>query len=239
MFNKKDERTLIINEIKDINSKNIDLFKEIKKEAKENRISEVLTDMNSMTIDIDYKSMFIKNATIDQLNDMRNITELIEKAFIDTQELLRKGTVYGVQLSLDRIKIMLRDRSTGTSAFFIDQYVNFEKNVWNLSRLRELAYGEITRLKEKQDKITRTALMEKDSMMRVRFFEDIKLLESEILHLETEAHEYNAYQNALRNEKSLKKIIAKTAISEEDKVPFDEFTNVVKRLSTVKETKED
>ena len=111
----------------------------------------------------------------------------------------------------------------------MENYRLFESNLWNITKLRELAYGNIQRLKAKQDKITLEALKETDSMMRVRYFEDIRVLEKNILALENEAHQYDSYQVALQDEKVLKNILRKYSTNKKDEVSLIEFEKTVNK----------
>ena len=124
---------------------------------------------------------------------------------------------------------MLEDRKVAKSPFLVENYRLFESNLWNITKLRELAYGNIQRLKAKQDKITLEALKETDSMMRVRYFEDIRVLEKNILALENEAHQYDSYQVALQDEKVLKNILRKYSTNKKDEVSLIEFEKTVNK----------
>ena len=132
-----------------------------------------------------------------------------------------------MQLALNRIETLLSDRRVAKSPFLIENYRKFESNVWNVIKLRELAYGEIARLKARQDEITRTALEEKDSMMRVRYFEDIRVLEKDILRLENEAHHYDTLQTALHSDTVLKGVLKQYATKKSDLPALEEFEAVV------------
>ena len=181
MFNKKEQTS--IKDLKNANGEIETLIKEIKKEAKQNKQTSIIDEINLLDFDIDYKSTLISSLTEEQIKDEISLTEQIKLALLDTQELLKKGTEYGVKLGLDRVNTMLEDRKVAKSPFLVENYRLFESNLWNITKLRELAYGNIQRLKAKQDKITLEALKETDSMMRVRYFEDIRVLEKNILAL--------------------------------------------------------
>ena len=225
MFNKKEQTS--IKDLKNANGEIETLIKEIKKEAKQNKQTSIIDEINLLDFDIDYKSTLISSLTEEQIKDEISLTEQIKLALLDTQELLKKGTEYGVKLGLDRVNTMLEDRKVAKSPFLVENYRLFESNLWNITKLRELAYGNIQRLKAKQDKITLEALKETDSMMRVRYFEDIRVLEKNILALENEAHQYDSYQVALQDEKVLKNILRKYSTNKKDEVSLIEFEKTV------------
>ena len=227
MFNKKEQTS--IKDLKNTNGEIETLIKEIKKEAKQNKQASIIDEINLLDFDIDYKSTLISSLTEEQIKDEINLTEQIKLALLDTQELLKKGTEYGVKLGLDRVNTMLEDRKVAKSPFLVENYRLFESNLWNITKLRELAYGNIQRLKAKQDKITLEALKETDSMMRVRYFEDIRVLEKNILALENEAHQYDSYQVALQDEKVLKNILRKYSTNKKDEVSLIEFEKTVNK----------
>lgn len=227
MFNKKEQTS--IKDLKNANGEIETLIKEIKKEAKQNKQASIIDEINLLDFDIDYKSTLISSLTEEQIKDEINLTEQIKLALLDTQELLKKGTEYGVKLGLDRVNTMLEDRKVAKSPFLVENYRLFESNLWNITKLRELAYGNIQRLKAKQDKITLEALKETDSMMRVRYFEDIRVLEKNILALENEAHQYDSYQVALQDEKVLKNILRKYSTNKNDEVSLIEFEKTVNK----------
>ena len=227
MFNKKEQTS--IKDLKNANGEIETLIKEIKKEAKQNKQASIIDEINLLDFDIDYKSTVISSLTEEQIKDEINLTEQIKLALLDTQELLKKGTEYGVKLGLDRVNTMLEDRKVAKSPFLVENYRLFESNLWNITKLRELAYGNIQRLKAKQDKITLEALKETDSMMRVRYFEDIRVLEKNILALENEAHQYDSYQVALQDEKVLKNILRKYSTNKKDEVSLIEFEKTVNK----------
>lgn len=227
MFNKKEQTS--IKDLKNANGEIETLIKEIKKEAKQNKQASIIDEINLLDFDIDYKSTLISSLTEEQIKDEINLTEQIKLALLDTQELLKKGTEYGVKLGIDRVNTMLEDRKVAKSPFLVENYRLFESNLWNITKLRELAYGNIQRLKAKQDKITLEALKETDSMMRVRYFEDIRVLEKNILALENEAHQYDSYQVALQDEKVLKNILRKYSTNKKDEVSLIEFEKTVNK----------
>lgn len=227
MFNKKEQTS--IKDLKNANGEIETLIKEIKKEAKQNKQASIIDEINLLDFDIDYKSTLISSLTEEQIKDEINLTEQIKLALLDTQELLKKGTEYGVKLGLDRVNTMLEDRKVAKSPFLVENYRLFESNLWNITKLRELAYGNIQKLKAKQDKITLEALKETDSMMRVRYFEDIRVLEKNILALENEAHQYDSYQVALQDEKVLKNILRKYSTNKKDEVSLIEFEKAVNK----------
>ena len=227
MFNKKEQTS--IKDLKNANGEIETLIKEIKKEAKQNKQASIIDEINLLDFDIDYKSTLISSLTEEQIKDEINLTEQIKLALLDTQELLKKGTEYGVKLGLDRVNTMLEDRKVAKSPFLVENYRLFESNLWNITKLRELAYGNIQRLKAKQDKITLEALKETDSMMRVRYFEDIRVLEKNILALENEAHQYDSYQVDLQDEKVLKNILRKYSTNKKDEVSLIEFEKTVNK----------
>lgn len=227
MFNKKEQTS--IKDLKNANGEIETLIKEIKKEAKQNKQTSIIDEINLLDFDIDYKSTLISSLTEEQIKDEISLTEQIKSALLDTQELLKKGTEYGVKLGLDRVNTMLEDRKVAKSPFLVENYRLFESNLWNITKLRELAYGNIQRLKAKQDKITLEALKETDSMMRVRYFEDIRVLEKNILALENEAHQYDSYQVALQDEKVLKNILRKYSTNKKDEVSLIEFEKTVNK----------
>ena len=227
MFNKKEQTS--IKDLKNANGEIETLIKEIKKEAKQNKQTSIIDEINLLDFDIDYNSTLISSLTEEQIKDEISLTEQIKLALLDTQELLKKGTEYGVKLGLDRVNTMLEDRKVAKSPFLVENYRLFESNLWNITKLRELAYGNIQRLKAKQDKITLEALKETDSMMRVRYFEDIRVLEKNILALENEAHQYDSYQVALQDEKVLKNILRKYSTNKKDEVSLIEFEKTVNK----------
>lgn len=121
------------------------------------------------------------------------------------------------------------DRKLAKSPFLIKDYAKFEKDVWNIIKLRELAYGEICRLRQKQDNITRSALKEADPMLRVRYFEDIRVLEKDILRLENEAHGYDTVQAALHSEEVLKNVLQQYSTSKKELVELNKFEEIVNK----------
>ena len=101
MFNKKEQTS--IKDLKNANGEIETLIKEIKKEAKQNKQASIIDEINLLDFDIDYKSTLISSLTEEQIKDEINLTEQIKLALLDTQELLKKGTEYGVKLGLDRV----------------------------------------------------------------------------------------------------------------------------------------
>ena len=229
MLNKKQKEHNDLSDLKKCNGDLLDLYKEIKKEAKANRSDIVLNALNEIDLDLDYKSVRMKELTPEEIDSEVLLSGLIKEALIDAQELLKKGTDYGVQLALNRAETMIADRKIAKSPFLVETYRNFDSNLWNIVKLRELAYGEILKLKKKQDDITRSALQESDSMMRVRYFEDIRVLEKDILRLENEAHRYDTYQTALHSEKVLKNVLKQYAIPKEEQVPLIQFEEIIQK----------
>ncbi len=229
MFNKKNKEHSDLNDLKKANGTVIDLFKEIKKEAKANKNRIVSDALDKIDVDLDYRSVLMQQLTIEQIDNEIFLTSLIKNALEDTQELLKKGTDYGVQLSLSRLESMLIDRKLAKSPFLIKDYAKFEKDVWNIIKLRELAYGEICRLRQKQDNITRSALKEADPMLRVRYFEDIRVLEKDILRLENEAHGYDTVQAALHSEEVLKNVLQQYSTSKKELVELNKFEEIVNK----------
>ena len=207
MLNKKKDSEYTINDLKKANNELFDLLKEIKKEAKINKNRMVLDVIDTIDLNLDYKSVLFQNLTPSDINDLMKLTNIMKSALFDSQELLRKGTEYGVKLSFDRVISLQKDRTINKSPFLVKNYYEFENNLWKVIKLRELAYGEITRLRKKQDEITKSALNEADPMMRVRYFEDIRVLENDILRLEKEAHEYDVVQTTLHSDEVLKNVL--------------------------------
>ena len=220
------------NLLKDLKKANEELellLKEIKKEAKEKKLYNCIEDANKVSLALDYKSVLFSNLNNDQLTDLLSLTSIMKLALLDAQELLRKGTEYGVKLALDRVNNLQADRRVIKSPYLIETYKNFDASLWGIIKLRELCYGEIQRLKAKQDNITMSALKETDGMMRVRYFEDIRILEKDILRLENEAHQYHTEELALRNEKVLKNILKQYSTPKEELPSLIEFEkNVLK-----------
>ncbi len=223
------KETNLLKELKKANEELERLLKEIKKEAKEKKLHSTLSILNSISLNIDYKSVLFSNITDDQLNDLITLTKIMKSNLLDTQELLRKGTEYGITLSIDRIKVLQEDRRIIKSSYLIEAYRNFDASLWGIIKLRELCYGEIQRLKAKQDMITQSALKETDGMMRVRYFEDIRILEKDILRLENEAHQYHCEELALRNEKVLKNIVKQYSTNKEELPLLLEFEKNIQK----------
>ena len=226
---KKDNNTITIKDIKIKNDNITVLHKEIKKEAKGYKNSLINNLINKVDLSIDFKSTRLKDPTQETLGELSLLNSILFDALLDAQELVTKGTEYGVQLAFNRIHDIIRDRQMLQSPYLNETYRDFESNLWSIIKLRELAYGEIIRLKAKQDAITKSALMETDSMMRVRYFEDIRVLEKDILKLEAEAHKYDSYQAALHSEKVLKNILEDYAVPKSKQLSLQNFETVVQK----------
>ena len=231
MLNKKKDSEYTINDLKKANNELFDLLKEIKKEAKINRNRMVLDVIDTIDLNLDYKSVLFQNLTPSDINDLMKLTNIMKSALFDSQELLRKGTEYGVKLSFDRVISLQKDRTINKSPFLVKNYYEFENNLWKVIKLRELAYGEITRLRKKQDEITKSALNEADPMMRVRYFEDIRVLENDILRLEKEAHEYDVVQTTLHSDEVLKNVLKEYSSSKQELVKLEKFEETVNKYS--------
>lgn len=229
MLNKKNN--LNLNDLKKANSEILNLFKEIKKEARNNHSRIVLDTLDKLDLNLDYKCVFFQNLTSEDIDNQLKLTELMKKSLFDTQELLRKGTDYGAKLSLDRVSTLQQDRTISKSPFLVKQYCDFESNLWKVIKLRELAYGEMTRLRKKQDEITKSALNEIDPMMRVRYFEDIRVLENDILRLEKEAHQYDVIQTTLHSDEVLKNVIKQYSTNKNELVKLETFEKTVNKYS--------
>ena len=227
MFKKKNKDHKTISDIKKINQELILLQKEIKKELK--GIDDDITKetLNSLDFVLDYKSIRFQSFSDYDLDDIYFLTELIKTALLDCQELIQKGTTYGITLSLNRIKGFLEDRKTGKSPLLDESYRKFEEGLFLIIKLRECAYGEIKKLKEQLDKVTKTALQEKDSTMRIRYFEDMKVIENNILRLENEAHHYDTMQTVLQNQDTLKKVYKEYHVSKDQISTLGDFENAV------------
>ena len=231
MLNKKKDSEYTINDLKKANNELFDLLKEIKKEAKINKNRMVLDVIDTIDLNLDYKSVLFQNLTPSDINDLMKLTNIMKSALFDSQELLRKGTEYGVKLSFDRVISLQKDRTINKSPFLVKNYYEFENNLWKVIKLRELAYGEITRLRKKQDEITKSALNEADPMMRVRYFEDIRVLENDILRLEKEAHEYDVVQTTLHSDEVLKNVLKEYSSSKQELVKLETFEETVNKYS--------
>lgn len=231
MLNKKKDSEYTINDLKKANNELFDLLKEIKKETKINRNRMVLDVIDTLDLNLDYKSVLFQNLTPSDINDLMKLTNIMKSALFDSQELLRKGTEYGVKLSFDRVISLQKDRTINKSPFLVKNYYEFENNLWKIIKLRELAYGEITRLRKKQDEITKSALNEADPMMRVRYFEDIRVLENDILRLEKEAHEYDVVQTTLHSDEVLKNVLKEYSSSKQELVKLETFEETVNKYS--------
>ena len=231
MLNKKKDSEYTLNDLKKANNELFDLLKEIKKEAKLNKNRMVLDVIYTIDLNLDYKSVLFQNLTQSDINDLMKLTNIMKIALFDSQELLRKGTEYGVKLSFDRVISLQKDRTINKSPFLVKNYYEFENNLWKVIKLRELAYGEITRLRKKQDEITKSALNEADPMMRVRYFEDIRVLENDILRLENEAHEYDVVQTTLHSDEVLKNVLKEYSSSKQELVKLETFEETVNKYS--------
>ena len=231
MLNKKKDSEYTLNDLKKANNELFDLLKEIKKEAKLNKNRMVLDVIDTIDLNLDYKSVLFQNLTQSDINDLMKLTNIMKIALFDSQVLLRKGTEYGVKLSFDRVISLQKDRTINKSPFLVKNYYEFENNLWKVIKLRELAYGEITRLRKKQDEITKSALNEADPMMRVRYFEDIRVLENDILRLEKEAHEYDVVQTTLHSDEVLKNVLKEYSSSKQELVKLETFEETVNKYS--------
>lgn len=227
MFNKKVKEHNDLGDLKKVNSEILDLYKEIRHYIKSNKNRLLLEQIDKIDLDLDYKSVLMQSLNGEQIDNEVKLSSMIKSALLDAQELLFKGTEYGVQLALNRVNNISLDRKIAKSPFLVEGYAKFDKELWNVIKLRELAYGEITRLKQKQDDITRTALNETDPMMRVRYFEDIRVLEKDILRLENEAHGYDTVQTALHSEEVLKNVLRDYITDKKEKVELIKFENTV------------
>ena len=227
MFNKKVKEHNDLGDLKKVNSEILDLYKEIRRYIKSNKNRLLLEKIDKIDLDLDYKSVLMQSLNGEQIDNEVKLSSMIKSALLDAQELLFKGTEYGVQLALNRVNNISLDRKIAKSPFLVEGYAKFDKELWNVIKLRELAYGEITRLKQKQDDITRTALNETDPMMRVRYFEDIRVLEKDILRLENEAHGYDTVQTALHSEEVLKNVLRDYITDKKEKVELIKFENTV------------
>ena len=227
MFKKKTKEHFTFQDIKKVNSELIALYKELKKEAKGKKDNTALEALAKLDFDIDYKSVLYSSLSENEIDDIYNLTLLMKNALFDAQELMRKGTSYGVSLALNRVEGMLKDRRVGKSPLFVKTYQEFEEGLFTIIKLRELAYGEINALKDKEDQITKTALTEKDPTMRIRYFEDMKVIEKDILRLENEAHSYNTIQTVLHNEETLKKVFKEYQVKDSEVAALEDFENIV------------
>lgn len=227
MFKKKTKEHFTFQDIKKVNSELVALYKELKKEAKGKKDNAALEALAKLDFDIDYKSVLYSSLSENEIDDIYNLTLLMKNALFDAQELMRKGTSYGVSLALNRVEGMLKDRKVGKSPLFVKTYQEFEEGLFTIIKLRELAYGEINALKDKEDQITKTALTEKDPTMRIRYFEDMKVIEKDILRLENEAHSYDTMQMVLHNEETLKKVFKEYQVKDSEVAALEDFENIV------------
>ena len=223
MFKKKTKEHFTFQDIKKVNSELVALYKELKKEAKGKKDNTALEALAKLDFDIDYKSVLYSSLSENEIDDIYNLTLLMKNALFDAQELMRKGTSYGVSLALNRVEGMLKDRRVGKSPLFVKTYQEFEEGLFTIIKLRELAYGEINALKDKEDQITKTALTEKDPTMRIRYFEDMKVIEKDILRLENEAHSYDTMQMVLHNEETLKKVFKEYQFKDNEVAALEDF----------------
>ena len=227
MFKKKTKEHFTFQDIKKVNSELVALYKELKKEAKGKKDNTALEALAKLDFDIDYKSVLYSSLSENEIDDIYNLTLLMKNALFDAQELMRKGTSYGVSLALNRVEAMLKDRRVGKSPLFVKTYQEFEEGLFTIIKLRELAYGEINALKDKEDQITKTALTEKDPTMRIRYFEDMNVIENDILRLENEAHSYDTMQMVLHNEETLKKVFKEYQVKDSEVAALEDFENIV------------
>ena len=227
MFKKKTKEHFTFQDIKKVNSELVALYKELKKEAKGKKDNTALEALAKLDFDIDYRSVLYSPLSENEIDDIYTLTLLMKNALFDAQELMRKGTSYGVSLALNRVEGMLKDRRVGKSPLFVKTYQEFEEGLFTIIKLRELAYGEINALKDKEDQITKTALTEKDPTMRIRYFEDMKVIEKDILRLENEAHSYDTMQMVLHNEETLKKVFKEYQVKDSEVAALEDFENIV------------
>ncbi len=214
-------------DLKKANNELYDLYKELKKEVKQKKDKIISEEFFKIDLDLDYKSVRISQMDTEDLKMELLLTSLIKSTLMDAQEMLKKGTNYGLQLALHRVQSLVADRQVGKSPYAIEDYRKFDEELWNITRLREFAYGQIERLKRKQDQITRSALQEVDSMMRVRYFDDIRVLEKDILRLENEAHQYDTLTTALHSDAVLKNIVKRYSLKKDELPDMQKFENLV------------
>lgn len=227
MFAKK-KSDYTLSDLKKANNELFDLYKEIKREIKQKKDRVLWDDFAKINFDLPYKSVRFQEMDSDAIRLELLLTSLLKSTMIDAQEMLKKGTKYGLQLALHRVQSIIEDRQVGKSPYDVEEYRKFDEDLWNITRLREFAYGTIERLKVKQDQITRSALQENDSMMRVRYFDDIRVLEKDILRLENEAHQYDTLTAALRSEAGLKNVVQRYILNKkDDETEFKKFEALV------------
>lgn len=227
MFAKK-KSDYTLSDLKKANNELFDLYKEIKREIKQKKDRVLWDDFAKINFDLPYKSVRFQEMDSDAIRLELLLTSLLKSTMIDAQEMLKKGTKYGLQLALHRVQTIIEDRQVGKSPYDVEEYRKFDEDLWNITRLREFAYGTIERLKVKQDQITRSALQENDSMMRVRYFDDIRVLEKDILRLENEAHQYDTLTAALRSEAGLKNVVQRYILNKkDDETEFKKFEALV------------
>ena len=63
--------------------------------------------------------------------------------------------------------------------------------------------------------------------MRIRYFEDMKVIEKDILRLENEAHSYDTMQMVLHNEETLKKVFKEYQVKDSEVAALEDFENIV------------
>ena len=68
-------------------------------------------------------------------------------------------------------------------------------------------------------------------MMRGRYFEDIRVLENDILRLEKEAHEYDVVQTTLHSDEVLKNVLKEYSSSKQELVKLETFEETVNKYS--------
>ena len=70
MLNKKKDSEYTLNDLKKANNELFDLLKEIKKEAKLNKNRMVLDVIDTIDLNLDYKSVLFQNLTQSDINDL-------------------------------------------------------------------------------------------------------------------------------------------------------------------------
>ena len=86
MLNKKKDSEYTLNDLKKANNELFDLLKEIKKEAKINRNRMVLDVIDTIDLNLDYKSVLFQNLTQSDINDLMKLTNIMKSALFDSQE---------------------------------------------------------------------------------------------------------------------------------------------------------
>lgn len=226
MFSKK-KAECTLSDLKKANNELYDLHKELKREIKQKKDKILSEEFSKIDLDLDYKSVRFQAMQVEDIKLELLLTSLLKNTLMDAQEMLKKGTFYGMQLALHRAQTIIEDRQVGKSPLSVENYRKFDEDLWNITRLREFAYGAIERLKRKQDQITRSALKESDSMMRVRYFDDIRVLEKDILRLENEAHQYDTLTTALKSEDVLKHVVRQSNMDQKELPQLDQFEKLV------------